>query len=133
MSALEEQVKQICNQVFDERKSELAPSSKINSPWMTEMQLAQYWHLYNKTGQLTTESIRKWSARAESDHPLPCGNVGDLRRYHRDEVDQWAREEAALQRAKRTAKRAAKSSEAGAPGMKGTTGYLKAVESAGRK
>ena len=43
------------------------------------------------------------------------------------------REEAALQRAKRTAKRAAKSSKVGTPGMKGTTGPLKAVEGSARK
>jgi hypothetical protein len=129
MGGVKEEITAICNRVFDERKGELVPVAGINSPWMTEMQLAEYWHLYNKTGQLTTESIRKWTARAESNHPLPCGNVGDLRRYHRDEVDQWAREEAMLQRAKRATKKA----ESDSPDKKRTVGHLKAVESAGHK
>jgi len=96
MSALEEQVINICNQVFDERKGELAPTSEINSPWMTEIQLAEYWQLRNKDGELTVHSIRRWTTRP--DNPLPCGNLGEIRRYHKDDVDRWAREEAERQR-----------------------------------
>ena len=32
------------------------------------------------------------------DNPLPCGNLGEIRRYHKDDVDRWAREEAGRQR-----------------------------------
>ena len=69
MSALEEQVINICNKVFDERKGELAPTSEINSPWMTEIQLAEYWQLRNKDGELSVHSIRKWTARPDDEHP----------------------------------------------------------------
>jgi hypothetical protein len=76
---------------------------------MTEMQLAEYWQLRNRDGELTVDSIRKWTARPEGEHPLPCANMGDMRRYNRDEVDHWAREEAVRQRALRAEKRQAKS------------------------
>lgn len=96
MNALEEQIKQICSQVFDERKGELSPTPEINSPWLTELQLAEYWQLKNKDGELTVHSIRDWTKRAEN--PLPCANMGEMRRYHREEADKWAWEEAARQR-----------------------------------
>jgi DNA-binding transcriptional regulator YiaG len=54
------------------------------SPWMTEQQLADYW-------QVSAASIKHWTARKEE--PLPCGSMGEMRRYHRDDVDRWAREE----------------------------------------
>jgi Helix-turn-helix domain len=54
------------------------------SPWMTEQQLADYW-------QVSAASIKNWTARKEE--PLPCGSMGEMRRYHRDDVDRWAREE----------------------------------------
>jgi len=60
MSALEEQVINICNKVFDERKGEFAPTSQINSPWMTEIQLAEYWQLRNK------DDVDRW-AREEAE------------------------------------------------------------------
>ncbi len=69
--------------------------------WMTEKQLAEYWQLRTPDGEVTIHSIRKWTARAESEHPLPCASMGEMRRYHREEVDRWAREEAARQRKKR--------------------------------
>jgi hypothetical protein len=70
---------------------------KQPSPWMTETELAEYWRLY-KDGELTVASIRKWTVREED--PLPCANVGSMRRYHRDEVDRWARTEAERQKKK---------------------------------
>jgi hypothetical protein len=54
------------------------------SPWMTEQQLADYW-------QVSAASIKNWTARKGD--PLPCGSMGEMRRYHRDDVDRWAREE----------------------------------------
>jgi hypothetical protein len=69
--------------------------------WMTEKQLAEYWQLRTPDGEVTVHSIRKWTARPENEHPLPCASMGEMRRYHREEVDRWAREEAARQRDKR--------------------------------
>lgn len=69
--------------------------------WMTEKQLAEYWQLRTPNGEITVHSIRKWTARPEKEHPLPCASMGEMRRYHREEVDRWAREEAARQRDKR--------------------------------
>ncbi|HVG35401.1 MAG TPA: helix-turn-helix domain-containing protein [Pyrinomonadaceae bacterium] len=69
--------------------------------WMTEKQLAEYWQLRTPNGEITVHSIRKWTARPENEHPLPCASMGEMRRYHREEVDQWAREEAARQKKKR--------------------------------
>lgn len=43
-----------------------------------------------------SHSIRRWTMRP--DNPLPCGHLGGIRRYHKDEVDRWAREEAERQR-----------------------------------
>ncbi len=71
------------------------------TPWMTETQLADYWQMRNKVGELTVHAIRKWTARPADEHPLPCAQMGDMRRYHRDEVDAWAREEGVRQRLKR--------------------------------
>lgn len=70
--------------------------------WMTEKQLAEYWQVRTPNGELTVHSIRKWTARPEHEHPLPCGSMGEMRRYHREEVDRWAREEAALQKKRRS-------------------------------
>ena len=59
-------------------------SLKQASPWMTEQQLADYW-------QVSAASIKNWTGREEE--PLPCGSMGELKRYHRDDVDRWARDE----------------------------------------
>ncbi len=69
--------------------------------WMTEKQLAEYWQLWTPDGEITVHSIRKWTARPDNEHPLPCASMGEMRRYHREEVDRWATEEAARQRKKR--------------------------------
>ena len=69
--------------------------------WMTERQLAEYWQLRTPDGEVTVHSIRKWTARPDNEHLLPCASMGEMRRYHREEVDRWAREEAARQRNKR--------------------------------
>jgi primosomal protein N'' len=83
-------------QIVSERLKQIQPLPV----WMTETQLAEYWQLRNKEGGLTVHSIRTWTARPKDEHPLPCGNMGEMRRYHREECDRWAREEAELQRAK---------------------------------
>lgn len=62
--------------------------------WMTANQLARYWQLVNANGEATTAGIMKWARRSENEHPLPHAYMGDLLRFHRDEADLWAREEA---------------------------------------
>ena len=66
--------------------------------WMTAGQLARYWQLINANGEPTTAGIMKWARRLEDEHPLPHAYMGDLLRFHRDEVNQWAREEAGRRR-----------------------------------
>ncbi len=66
--------------------------------WMTASQLARYWQLVNANGEPTTAGIIKWARRSENEHPLPHAYMGDLLRFHRDEVDVWAREEAERRR-----------------------------------
>ncbi len=55
--------------------------------WMTASQLARYWQLVNADGQPTTAGIMKWARRSQNEHPLPHAYMGDLLRFHRDEVD----------------------------------------------
>ena len=66
---------------------------------MTEKQLAEYWQLRTPNGEITVHSIRKWTALMVSTR-YPA-SMGEMRRYHREEVDRWAREEAARQKNKR--------------------------------
>ena len=66
--------------------------------WMSASQLARYWQLVNSDGEPTTAGIMKWAKRSENEHPLPHAYMGDLLRFHRDEVDVWAREEAERRR-----------------------------------
>jgi hypothetical protein len=62
--------------------------------WMTATQLACYWQLVNANGEPTTAGIMKWARRPDDEHPLPHAYMGDLLRFHRADVDVWAREEA---------------------------------------
>ena len=62
--------------------------------WMTASQLASYWQLVNANGEPTTAGILKWARRSEKENPLPHAYMGDLLRFHRADVDVWAREEA---------------------------------------
>lgn len=62
--------------------------------WMTASQLARYWQLVNANGEPTTAGIMKWARRPDDEHPLPHAYMGDLLRFHRADVDVWAREEA---------------------------------------
>jgi len=66
--------------------------------WMTASQLARYWQLVNAEGEPTTAGIIKWARRSENEHPLPHAYMGDLLRFHRNDVDVWAREEAERRR-----------------------------------
>jgi hypothetical protein len=66
--------------------------------WMTASQLARYWQLVNANSEPTTAGIMKWARRPEDEHPLPHAYMGDLLRFHRADVDVWAREEAERRR-----------------------------------
>jgi len=70
------------------------PSAELIPEWMTASQLARYWQLANANGEPTTAGIMKWARRPEDEHPLPHAYMGDLLRFHRADVDVWAREEA---------------------------------------
>ncbi len=96
MHYINEQLEEKLPGVVAELLKQVAPPD-----WMTEKQLAEYWQLRTPDGKVTVYSIRKWTARPENEHPLPCGSMGEMRRYHRNEVDRWAREEAAWQKKKK--------------------------------
>jgi len=66
--------------------------------WMTAIQLAEYWQLYNDKNEPTTAGILKWSRRPLDQFPLPHAYMGDLLRFNREEVDLWAKEEAERRR-----------------------------------
>jgi len=76
-----------------QRESEKSSAEPIPD-WMTASQLARYWQLVNANGEPTTAGIIKWARRPDDDHPLPHAYMGDLLRFHRADVDLWAREEA---------------------------------------
>ncbi len=81
--------------------SEYEPETIAPEPlldWMTASQLARYWQLVNAQGEPTTAGIMKWARRPEAEHPLPHAYMGDLLRFHRDDVDAWAKEEAGRRR-----------------------------------
>ncbi len=98
---LAEQLERIVQRFIEKHQPRADMDVSTPPIWMTEKQLAEYWQLRTPGGEATVHSIRKWTARPEGEHPLPCASMGEMRRYHREEVDRWAREEAARQREKR--------------------------------
>ena len=80
-------------------------SAETLPEWMTAAQLARYWQLVNASGEAITAGIMKWTKRAENEHPLPHGCMGDLLRFKREEVDRWEQEEAAFRRAEKNRKK----------------------------
>lgn len=92
---ISEQLTDKLPQIVAEQLKNLKPLPE----WMTETELAEYWRIFDDDGKPTPYSIRRWTKR-EAD-PLPCANMGDMRRYHRETVDGWARDEAERQRRKR--------------------------------
>jgi predicted DNA-binding transcriptional regulator AlpA len=73
----------------------IAPSRE----WMSATQLAEYWQLYNDKNEPSSAGILKWAKRPADQFPLPHAYMGDLLRFNRSEVDQWARQEAERRRA----------------------------------
>ena len=77
------------------------PTEELRAPlreWMSAAQLAEYWQLFNEKNEPTTAGILKWTKRPADQFPLPHAHMGDLLRFNRSEVDQWAREEAERRR-----------------------------------
>lgn len=95
---ISDQLEEILPRVVAEQLRQATPPPT----WMTEKQLAEYWQLRTPDGEVTVHSIRKWTARTNDEPPLPCASMGAMRRYHREEVDKWARAEAIRQRQKRS-------------------------------
>jgi hypothetical protein len=98
-------LKQKLDQLFDRTTldaialllAEAEPTTITPEPlldWMTASQLDRYWQLVNSNGEPTTAGILKWARRPDDGHPLPHAYMGDLLRFHRVDVDVWAREEA---------------------------------------
>jgi hypothetical protein len=79
--------------LLSQREAE-PPSVESTPEWMTATQLARYWQLLNVNGEPTTAGIMKWARRPKDERPLPHAYMGDLLRFHRADVDVWAREEA---------------------------------------
>jgi hypothetical protein len=69
--------------------------------WLTPDQLADYWQLRNKKGKLSTSGLLKWVTRGPEDFPLPHARMGDLLRFKRDEINQWAKDEAERRRVRK--------------------------------
>ncbi len=99
------QVARVCERAKDELwtllRSHQSATTQIIPPrdWMSATQLAEYWQLYNDKNEPTTAGILKWAKRPPEQFPLPHAYMGDLLRFNRDEVDQWARQEAERRRA----------------------------------
>lgn len=97
------------SRIFERAKDELlillraeqSASTSIVPPreWMSATQLAEYWQLCNDKNEPTTAGILKWAKRPAGQFPLPHAYMGDHLRFNRDEVDQWARQEAERRRA----------------------------------
>jgi hypothetical protein len=100
-----DQVSRIYERAHDEVLTLLRsqePAERPGTPpreWMSATQLAEYWQLYNENNEPTTAGILKWAKRSADKFPLPHAYMGDLLRFNRDEVDQWARQEAERRRA----------------------------------
>ena len=100
---LAERVARICertrSEVLELLQSQPTEKAVLLMPdWMSAVQLAQYWQLYNDKNEPTTAGILKWSRRPLDQFPLPHAYMGDLLRFNREEVDLWAKEEAERRR-----------------------------------
>lgn len=109
---VKEQVVNVCDRTKHELLSIIAalpvPSEAASAApqeWMTALQLAEYWQLYNKDGEPTTAGILKWSKRSPDQFPLPHAYMGDMVRFNRDEANQWAKQEAERRRVENERKR----------------------------
>jgi hypothetical protein len=69
--------------------------------WMTDVELARYWRIFNDDNEPVTAGIRSWAKRLPDQFPLPHAYMGDLLRFNRSEVDKWAKEESIRREAER--------------------------------
>ncbi len=97
---LTEQIARICERARQELQALIASQppppptiAPVIGEWMSAAQLADYWHLHNDKGEPTVAGIIKWAKRPQDQFPLPHAYMGDLLRFNRDEVNQWAKEE----------------------------------------
>lgn len=99
--SIEELIKEhVASEVARVLPSLLPEPKRVESPWMLAKEAAEYMRLVNKEGEATTSSLLDWTKRAPKDNPLPYSMVGDMRRYHRDDLDKWMRREAERNRNK---------------------------------
>ena len=89
--------------LIQSRPAEMAGASARE--WMSAIQLAEYWQLYNDKNEPTTAGILKWSKRQPDQFPLPHACMGDLLRFNRGEVDLWAKQEAERRRTQNNKRR----------------------------
>src|SRR5262245_18319072 len=104
-SELKEKLRELFDRTSDDAIALLITESNTETvaaqpmpDWMSATQLARYWQLVDVEGEPATAAIMKWTKRPESEHPLPHACMGDLLRFHREDVDSWAREEAERRR-----------------------------------
>lgn len=89
--------------LIQSRTAEIADATARE--WMSAIQLAEYWQLYNDKNEPTTAGILKWSKRPPDQFPLPHAYMGDLLRFNRQEVDLWAKQEAERRRSQNEKRR----------------------------
>ena len=93
-----ERARQELQALIEAQSPPMTTTASANADWMTATQLAEYWQLHNDKGEPTVAGILKWSKRRPDQFPLPHAYMGDLLRFNRDEVNQWAKEEAERRR-----------------------------------
>lgn len=92
MSAIEKELEQIAERVALRVVEAHKPAAVRPRDWLTEAEVADLL-------QCSTDTVRAYAMRDE--HPLPYGKVGEIRRYHRADVDAWVRAEGERDRERR--------------------------------
>ncbi len=85
-----------------------SPQNNVSYPasdWMTAAQLAEYWQLLDEGKKPRTAGILKWTKRPADQFLLSHAYMGDLLRFHREDVDKWAKEAAERRRLQKESKR----------------------------
>lgn len=105
MNSQQDEIIRICERAKHELialgLSEAPTLDAVSMPlpsWLTSEQLADYWQLRNKKGEITTSGLLTWAKRGPDEFPLPHAYMGDLIRFPREEADAWAKDEAERRR-----------------------------------